>query len=170
MSTVFSQCFCSHYSSGKSVNRPTENLFSLVVFKSFLTYVCISFPQYLLLWFVLNDFRVLYVQTHLPLKQYILGQMLSMIWMVSIYSYVWFSILFVISVKSIVNTSELNPTVYPTKYSDNIRFENGTFVLPHSFANFSGYAEESDFTVTVIMQVQFYWEVGVLVLFNLWEL
>uniref|UniRef100_K1QT07 Cadherin domain-containing protein n=1 Tax=Magallana gigas TaxID=29159 RepID=K1QT07_MAGGI len=42
--------------------------------------------------------------------------------------------------------------VYPTKYSDNIRFENGTFVLPQSFANFSGYAEESDFTVTVIMQ------------------
>lgn len=42
--------------------------------------------------------------------------------------------------------------VYPTKYSDNIQFENGTFVLPQSFANFSGYVEESDFTVTVIMQ------------------
>lgn len=56
--------------------------------------------------------------------------------------------------KALLITSELNPTVYPTKYSDNIRFENGTFVLLQSFANFSGYAEESDFTVTVTMQVK----------------
>lgn len=42
--------------------------------------------------------------------------------------------------------------VYPEKYRDNIQFDNGTFVLLQSFANFSGYAEESDFTVTVTMQ------------------
>lgn len=53
------------------------------------------------------------------------------------------------------------------KYRDNIQFENGTFVLLQSFANLSGYAEQSDFTVTVIMQVKFYREVGVLVIFNL---
>lgn len=45
-----------------------------------------------------------------------------------------------------------NMDVYPMKYRDNIQFENGTFVLLQSFANFSGYAEQSDFTVTVIMQ------------------
>lgn len=58
--------------------------------------------------------------------------------------------------KALLITIELNPAVYPTKYSDNIQFENGTFVLPQSFANFLGYVEESDFTVTVIMQVKFY--------------
>lgn len=45
--------------------------------------------------------------------------------------------------------------VYPEKYRDNVRFENGTFVLLQSFANFSGYEEESDFTVTVTMQVKY---------------
>lgn len=42
--------------------------------------------------------------------------------------------------------------VHPVKYTNNIQFDNGTFVLLQSFANFSGYAEESDFTVTVTMQ------------------
>uniref|UniRef100_K1QZU0 Uncharacterized protein n=1 Tax=Magallana gigas TaxID=29159 RepID=K1QZU0_MAGGI len=45
-----------------------------------------------------------------------------------------------------------NMEVYPEKYRDNIRLENGTFVLLQSFANFSGYAEKSDFTVTVTLQ------------------
>lgn len=47
-------------------------------------------------------------------------------------------------------------SVYPVKYTDNIQFDNGTFVLLQSFANFSRYAEESDFTVTVTMQVKHY--------------
>lgn len=46
-------------------------------------------------------------------------------------------------------------SVYPVEYRDNILFDNGTFVLLQSFANFSGYAEESDFTVTVTMQVKY---------------
>lgn len=43
--------------------------------------------------------------------------------------------------------------VYPTKYKDIIRFEDSRFVQLQSFANFSKYKEESDFTVIVTMQV-----------------
>lgn len=43
--------------------------------------------------------------------------------------------------------------VYPTKYKDIIRFEDGRFVLLQSFANFSEYREESDFSVIVTIQV-----------------
>lgn len=42
--------------------------------------------------------------------------------------------------------------VYPTKYKDIIWFEDSRFVLLQSFANFSKYKEESDFTVIVTMQ------------------
>lgn len=55
--------------------------------------------------------------------------------------------------KVINNNSFLFLIVYPTKYKDIIRFEDGRFVLLQSFANFSEYREESDFTVIVTIQV-----------------
>lgn len=52
-----------------------------------------------------------------------------------------------------ITNSFLFLIVYPTKYKDIIRFENGRFVLLQSFANFSEYRKESDFTVIVTIQV-----------------
>ena len=48
---------------------------------------------------------------------------------------------------------ELYFLVYPAKYQKNIMFENGTFILLQSFSNVSGFGEDSDFTVTIILQV-----------------
>lgn len=50
------------------------------------------------------------------------------------------------------NIIDYNLDIYPTKYKDIIRFENGRFVLLQSFANFSEYRKESDFTVIVTIQ------------------
>ena len=43
--------------------------------------------------------------------------------------------------------------VQPEKYQNNVVFENGTFILLQSFSNISGFGEDSDFRVTVILQV-----------------
>ncbi|XP_062608358.1 uncharacterized protein LOC134270185 [Saccostrea cucullata] len=43
-------------------------------------------------------------------------------------------------------------TAYPERYIDNIAFENGTFILSQSFANFSNSSESSDFRVVVVLQ------------------
>eukprot|EP00105_Crassostrea_gigas_P038625 XP_019922773.1 PREDICTED: uncharacterized protein LOC105328185 isoform X2 [Crassostrea gigas] len=50
------------------------------------------------------------------------------------------------------NIIDYNLDIYPTKYKDIIRFEDGRFVLLQSFANFSEYKKESDFTVIVTIQ------------------
>ncbi|XP_062615603.1 uncharacterized protein LOC134277299, partial [Saccostrea cucullata] len=42
--------------------------------------------------------------------------------------------------------------VYPETYKENIEFENGTFILNQSFANFSNFGEPSDFRVIVVLQ------------------
>ncbi|XP_062620848.1 mucin-2-like [Saccostrea cucullata] len=45
-----------------------------------------------------------------------------------------------------------NLEVDPAKYIDNIEFENGSFILNQSFANFSNFGESSDFSVVVVLQ------------------
>lgn len=55
--------------------------------------------------------------------------------------------------KGINNQQFLVSDSLPTKYKDIIRFENGRFVLLQSFANFSEYREESDFSVIVTIKV-----------------
>ncbi|XP_061177781.1 uncharacterized protein LOC133186566 [Saccostrea echinata] len=42
--------------------------------------------------------------------------------------------------------------VYPEEYKDNIEFENGSFILNQSFANFSNFNEPSDFSVVIILR------------------
>ncbi|XP_062609422.1 uncharacterized protein LOC134271189 [Saccostrea cucullata] len=60
------------------------------------------------------------------------------------------------SIKAVDPDSQTNITysldVYPEKYKDNIEFENGSFILNQSFANFSNFGESSDFSVVVVLQ------------------
>jgi thiamine transporter ThiT len=46
--------------------------------------------------------------------------------------------------------------VSPSKYEGNILLENGTLYLVESFANFSNFAETSDFEVKITIQVLFF--------------